>query len=155
MITFGKPSTCPSAAAPTTPPAGPDATSLIACPFAFAVDVTPPEDCMTSGGRRRPWPASRSSRAEIDRSVVPLRYAFSIVVAPRSYSLITGATSLDEEMSSSGCSLRISSTTARSWLGFMKLHRNEIAIASTPASTSSATACRASSRSRETISAPL
>jgi len=37
-ITFGKPSTSPSAAAPTTPPAGPDATSLIACPFAFAVD---------------------------------------------------------------------------------------------------------------------
>src|SRR5207253_2140662 len=54
VITLGKPSTCPSAAAPTTPPAGPDATSLIACPFAFAVDVTPPEDCMTSGGRRSP-----------------------------------------------------------------------------------------------------
>ena len=63
VITFGKPSACPSAAAPTTPPAGPDATSLIACPFAFAVEVTPPEDCITSGAgnpalRRRS--ASRS-----------------------------------------------------------------------------------------------
>jgi hypothetical protein len=155
VITFGKPSACPSAAAPTTPPAGPDATSLIACPFAFAVDVTPPEDCMTSGARRRPQPASCSSSAEIARSVVPLRYAFSIVVAPRSYSLITGATSLEAETRSSGYSLRIRSATARSWLGLMKLHRKEIAIASTPASTSSATACRASSRFRGTISAPL
>src|SRR3954454_10839398 len=126
VITLGKPSTCPSAAAPTTPPAGPDATSLIACPFAFAVDVTPPDDARTGGGRRRPWPPSRSSRAEIERSVVPLRYAFSIVVAPRSYSLITGATSFEAETSSAGCSLRIVSVTARGWLGLIKLQRKEI-----------------------------
>jgi len=60
---FGVPISWPSAAAPITPPAGPEASSDTARSLASSAEVTPPEECMIVSSLGRPPSRSFSWRA--------------------------------------------------------------------------------------------
>ena len=95
------PSSRAIAAAPTTPPAGPERARLAALLGAASMDSMPPLDVMTPivFGRSVGRLVSRYCRFLRYRATPGRRYASATVVAARSYSLISGKMS-DERMTS-------------------------------------------------------
>ena len=113
-----KPASRATKAAPTTPPAGPDRASDAALRAAsLPVRMPPLEVSTASGGAPRAESCSPSRSRYFDTP--GRRYASATVVAVRSYSRISGSTSLERTTSIFFAPALTAFATASSWRGSM------------------------------------
>jgi hypothetical protein len=108
----------PKRAAPTTPAAGPLSTTMAGFLITCSTSIVPPLDCIITSGASNPCCTRRCCRER--RYVVTSgpTYAFTTVVLVRSYSRISGNTSLDIETKHSGSAAENRSPMRRSCRGF-------------------------------------
>ena len=118
VIRFSCPRISPSAAAPMTPPAGPDSTRCTGCSFADATVIAPPPERVS---RKCPpnLPCSRLP-SSVSRYVVVigLTYASITAVLVRSYSRYSRLSRCESVTETSGHSSRSTSSIASSCAGF-------------------------------------
>ena len=103
-ITFRRPSCSAIPRAATTPAAGPDSSANTGRAFASSEVMTPPDDCMIWSGPSRPIPSRPVRMRSRYEPISGRTYAFTTVVAERSYSRCSRRISDESEMLASGSS---------------------------------------------------